>query len=232
MLVSQIIEDARNELKETAPAFWSNEEFVRLINRGVQDFANRTRMLQDKAMLSLEVGRSVYPLPNNWVSARLVMHKQVVDGVVNWRRVFPTNLEKITQENPQFMDDTQTDRPARYFIWGNEIYINPAPNAANVSDSDLVLWYVSKPITIVNENQDLGIDDSLADAITAFLLWKAWLKEEEQERANEQKELYFEYVRQGLRFVKRRVGDERKLIDIESPIGFHQGRNPFDPLQG
>lgn len=230
MLVSQILTDVRNQLKETAPAFWTNEELVRLINRGIQDFANRTRMLQDKTMLSLEEGRSSYPLPNNWISTRLVMHKQVVDGVDNWRRVQPTNLEKITQENPAFMDQTQTDRPAQYFIWGSDIYVIPAPNAANCSDSDLVMFYVSTPIPIISESQDLGLDDSLADGITAFVLWKAWMKEEETERANDQRDMYFEYVKQGLRFVKRKIGDERKMIDIDSPIGFRQNRNPFDPL--
>lgn len=230
MLVSQILVDVRNQLKETAPAFWSNTELVRLINRGLSDYANRTRMSQDQAMLSLEIGRSQYPLPANWISARLVMHKQIVDDVANYRRVYPTNLEKITQENPAFMDNTQTARPAQYFIWGSDIFVVPAPDVENVTDSDLILWYVAKPVVILNEDQDLGIDDSLADAITAFVLWKAWLKEEEQDRANEQKELYFDYVRQGLRFVKKKIGDERKMIDIESPIGFRQMRNPFDPL--
>lgn len=232
MLVSDILTDVRNELKETAPAFWSDEELIRWINRAVQDYSDRTRILQDKAFLSLEEGRSAYPLPSNWISARLVMHKQVVDGVANYRRVYPTNIEKETQENPQFMDTTsdRLDRPARYFIWDNEINVIPAPNADNISDSDLILWYVATPVTLTNTNQTIPIPDSLCDGIVAYVLWKAWKKEEEGELAEEQKQTYFDYVRQGLRFVKRRVGDERKMIDIESNVGFRQQVNPFDPL--
>ena len=232
MLVSQILTDVRNELKETAAAFWSDTELIRLINRGVTDFVTRTFILQDEAVLTLEEGRSDYPVPGNWISARLIMHKQVTaDGTIGWARVYPTNIEKVSQENPNFLDDVgQQGRPSRYFIWDNTISIKPAPSAENISDSNLKLYYIASASPITASNQDLGIPDSLADGITAFVLWKAWKKEEEEDAALEQRELYFDYVRQGLRFVKKRVGDERKMIDIESPVGFRQQRNPFDPL--
>lgn len=229
-----ILIDVRNELKETSPAFWTNTELLRLINRGVTDFTNRTRINRDKATLSLQEGRSAYPLPANFLSARLVMHKQVVDGQINWKRVWPSNIEKTTQEVGGIVMDDAVEaqgRPRRYFIWGNDIILKPTPDLANISGSDLVLWYVAKAIPVVNLDQSIGIDDSLADAITAYVLWKAWLKEEELDRALEQKETYFEYIGQGRRFVKLQVGDERKSIDIDSPIGFlGLEKNPFDPL--
>jgi len=232
MLVSQILTDVRNELKETAAAFWSDTELIRLINRGVTDFVTRTFILQDEAVLTLEEGRSDYPVPGNWISARLIMHKYITaDGVIGWARVYPTNIEKVSQENPNFLDDVgQQGRPSRYFIWNNTISVKPAPSAENISDSNLKLYYIASAAPITEQNQNLGIPDSLADGITAFVLWKAWKKEEEEEAALEQRELYFDYVKQGLRFVKKRVGDERKMIDIESPVGFRQQRNPFDPL--
>lgn len=225
MLASTIISDARRELLEySAQLFWSDAELLRLLNRAETDYVNRTRILEDKAMMTLMQGRSDYPLPSNWISARLVMMKKVDStGKAHWTRIYPTNLEKVAQEHPDFIDET-TDhqgQPQVYHIWANNIIFTPTPDA--LSECEVYLFYKSKPITIVNPSTDsINIDDTLAEGLTAYVLWKAWSKEKETDLAEEQKRIYFDYVGEGRRWLKKKSGDQRYKIDIDSPSPFYR----------
>lgn len=233
MQASQIITDVRRELLETTGNFWSDSELLRLINRGQIDFVNKTRILEDEARLSMTVGRSEYPLPDNWVSAKVVFTKRTTDDNVNYKRLSPTTLEKLAQEQPNFLNAT-TDvdafsRPNRYWIWNKTLNVWPSPD--QVEDSDIRLYYKSKPRQITSETMSLDIDEALSDAITAYVLWKAWKKEQELDLSDAAGIEYFSYIKQGLRWQKKKSGDQRYRYDIESPFGIggslSTGFNPF-----
>jgi len=223
MQASEIITDVRRELLETSGAFWSDAELLRHLNRGEMDFVNRTRILEDKAFLTTTPGRSDYPLPSNWLSARLVLlnTKENETDTNSWQRLWPTSLEKKAQETPNFLrtDEDYRGTPQKYDIWGNDIYLTPAPRSS--VSGDLYLFYNSKPIPITSTSQSINIDESLSEALNAYILWKAWSKSKERALAEEQKQIYFEYVQQGRRWKKRRAGDARNLFDISSPYGFN-----------
>jgi hypothetical protein len=234
MKVSTLITDVRRELVETTAAFWPDAELLRHFNRGMMDFVNRTRILEDRAFMDTQVGRADYPLPSNWLSVRGVMHNTPnSDGTANWNRLHPSNLEKFIQERPNFLDTSTNaqDKPRFYMIWGKTLYIYPAPSTANSSSSDLCLWYKSKPLDVTNTNTDIEIDDVLAEAVTEYMLWKAWLKEGEDEKAIFHRKEYYDMVGEGLRWSKRQSGDQRIKIDIESSQGFYGGPTTgFNPL--
>jgi len=233
MLVSEIITDARKELLEYGTQlFWSDDELLRYYNRGELDFVNRTRLLEDTAYLSLTQGISRYPLPSNWLSSRAILHKSEDSSRnVSWRRIWPRNLEKVVQERSNFLD-TSTNaqgRPIVYFIWNKEIYILPAPDTE--SATQLILFYKSKPLPITAPStESVRIDNSLSEGLTAYILWKAWTKEKEMDLAEEQKQIYFNYVGEGRRWSKKQLGDGRYQIDIESPESFGGDCNPYSPL--
>lgn len=230
MLASTIIQDVRRELLETTAAFWSDAELLRHLNRGEQDYVNRTRILEDTASLSTTTGTMDYQLPPNWVSAKLVLYnsKEIATDDDAWKRLEPTSLEKMGQEHPNFLaTETVTSleaTPEKYFIWQNRIYLYPAPR--NSKDSDLHLFYKAKPIALTATSQSINIDDSLAEALTAYILWRAWKKSKETALASEQQAIYAEYVGQGRRWANRRSGDQRNKFDILSSIPFG-GLNPF-----
>ena len=234
MLARQILDDVRRELLEySAPSFWSDAELVRHLNRAQMDFANRTRMLEDSAQMTFIQGRTDYVLPSNYLSLRLLMHN-IPDGngTANWMRIYPSNLEKIAQENPQFLDTSTNnqDRPRKYYIWNNTLYVTPAPDAASASTA--VIFYKAKPITILDPDTDsISIDDSLSDGLTSFVLWKAWAKEGEQDKAEASQKNYYEYVMEGRRWLKKKSGDQKFRIDIESPISFTGDRPGFSPFR-
>lgn len=220
MLAQQIITDVRKELLEYgAQNFWSDAELLRYLNRGQSDFVNRTRLLEDSASVTLTQGRQDYPLPGNWLSARLVMLQiPNADGTNRWSRVSAYNLEKIAQENGSFLDNSIDNQgtPYKYYIWGTTLNLVPAPSAENVGT--LYLFYKSKPITLLSANQNLEIDDSLSEAMNAYVLWKAWSKEKEQDLADTQKQTYLEYVAEGRRWAKKK--NELNRFDISSSSSF------------
>ena len=229
MQASEILTDVRRELLETNAGFWSDAELLRLLNRAEMDFVNRTRILEDQAFLTTTQGIYDYPLPDNWMSAKLVLinTKEDADDDDAWRRVEPTNLEKMAQENVNFMrvDEDAQGTPSRYWIWNNRLHLNPPPDAM-VSDN-LYLFYKAKPIEITATTQSINIDESLSEALTAYILWKAWSKAKESTLAADQAQIYANYVGEGRRWAKRRSGDQRNKMDIISGVPFIEGRS-FD----
>jgi len=231
MLASQIITDVRRELIETSAQFWSDAELLRLINRAELDFTNKTRILEDSAQLTLVTGRLEYPLPGNWVSSRMVMHKTVnSDGTYAWHRIIPTNLEKMGQTTQNFLN-TSTDnqgQPTKYWIWNRSLWLNRAPNDEHATS--LYLFYKSKPISLTSTSSEINIDDSLSEAINEYVLWKAWKKEGEDDTAAEHELAYQKYVLEGRRWSKKQQGDRRVGMDIVSSVDIEQQMNPFSPF--
>lgn len=230
MQAQEIITRVRKELVETIGVFWSDAELLELINRGEKAYLNDIRWLEDKANLDTIVGIPNYQLPSNWVSAKAVFVNDLnSDGSDNWKRIYPTNLEKMAQESPNFLSEEteKRDTPRKYYIWGRELYLYPIPKV----QQKVVLFFKSKSVPLTNATQSLNTDDSLADGIEAYVLWKAWKKEKEIDLAQEAREEYDAWISKGRRWVKKQSGDQRNRIDIESQFPFSGStQDPFNPI--
>jgi len=222
LLASTIITDVRRELLETTGIFWSDAELLRHLNRGELDFTNKTRILEDEAQLTLVEGQSDYPLPQNWFSSKPSFIKLVNDdGTFSWRRLWPTNVEKVSQESPQFLDTTQENSkglPTHYWIWGREFRLNRAPSSTYATV--VHMFYKSKPIPLTATNQSINLDDSLSDALSSYILWRAWKKEKQRDLADGAYAEYVGWIAEGRKWVKKQSGDQRFKVDIESRTGF------------
>jgi len=232
MQAQQIITDARRELLETVGIFWSDAELLRLYNKAEMDFVNKTRMLEDTAQLTLIAGQSDYPLPQNWLSAKAIFIKVINDdSTFKWKRLWPSNLEKISQEDPNFLDtdtDSSQGLPSKYWIWGRSFRLNRAPSAQYATT--VMMFFKSKPIPVTVLTQSINIDESVSDALTSYILWKAWKKEKEQDLADGAYAEYVGWIAEGRKWVKKQSGDQRFKFDIESGTGFTNpvfGANPF-----
>ena len=230
MIAQTIINKVRRQLLETIGTFWSDAELLDLINEAELDFHNRIRLLEASALMSTQIGRYNYPLPSNWLSSRaLLLNKLNSDGTDNWHRLQPTNLEKITQEKVNFLstNTNQLNTPYQYFIWNKEIWLYPVPDDVYT----VQMFFKSKPVPITVLTESLNTDDSLSEAIEAYVLWKAWKKEKEQDLALEQAQMYSNYIREARRWEKKQSGDQRFKLDIESKQGFNMGGGwNFPPL--
>jgi len=229
MLFSEIISNVRDELLEVNPAFWTDAELLRYGNRGEKDFVNKTRTIERDAFMSLTQGRRDYPLPADWFSAQAIFFKNT-EG--KWRRIFSTDLEKVAQEASNFLSDTVSDQadPRKYFIRSGRIWFRETPKADG--DSNVYLFYDGKSPGIATTDSNINMPEELSEALTSYILWKAWSKEKETGLAREQKELYQSYILEGRRWKKKRTGDRKYRIDIESQIEFTSGAglSGFNPL--
>jgi hypothetical protein len=231
MLLSTLLIDARRELLEINPSFWSDAELLRHANRAELDYANRTRCLESSAYTTLVQGQTDYPLPSDCISVRGMMHNiPNTDGRDNWRRIYPTNLEKVMQEVPNFLSDEVDDQGGnqRYWIWNNTLYVHPAPDADNATQ--IWLYYKSKPTPLTLTSDSINLPEELSEAIVEFILWKAWSKEEEDDKADEHHAEYLRCIGEGRKWVKKHSSDQRWKSDIDSPIGFNMGIPGWNPF--
>lgn len=232
MQAQTLITDIRRELVEISASYWSDAELLRHINRAENDYANKTRILEDIAQLSLTQGRLDYTLPSNFLSARAVFIKIVnpQDGTFRWKRLHATNLEKMAQQMPNFLNTEASNqgKPVRCWIWQKSLWLDKSPDAEHATT--IFIFYKSKPIPLTLLTQEINLDDSLSEAITEYVLWKAWKKEKEFDTADEHKLEYDRYVAEGRKWVKKQSGDQRNRIDIDSPIPFDGDSSESSPL--
>jgi hypothetical protein len=229
MKLNSLLTDVRNELVEASASFWSDTELIALANRAERDFVQKTRCLEGKVTISTIVGQPDYPLPANWLSALAIfINTPSTTGTPSWARLTPSNLEKESQVNANFLatDSTVLGVPHSYMIWNKSLYLDNVPDAAYT----ITMFFKAKPIPMIVTTDEINIDDSLSEAINNFILWKAWKKEQEQGNANEAMVLYLDNVKQGHRWVKKQSGDQRFRLDIESPRNFGAGASGFNPF--
>jgi len=234
MNAQTMINQVRRQLVETTAAFWSDSELLTLINEAERDFHNKVRVLESRAVMSTIAGRADYPLPSNWLSARAIFFNNPNSSTPTidaWYRLRPTNLEKQAQEQPGFLSDETNTRgkPRRYWLWDRSLFLDPVPDIDG--DSNVYMFFKSKPIPLVSAVYELNTDDSLSDAIESYVLWKAWKKEKEYDLAAEAKQNYDNGVREGRRWAKKESGDQKYKLDIESGLAFGSiGGLSFPPL--
>ncbi len=238
MTTVDIIAQIRSALVEPVPGFWTDEELIRWINRGQSDFVNRTRCLEGKDTSGTTANIGVYPLPQNCLSVHAIFVNIATPTdsnptpTPNWKRLTPTNLEKNAQQAPNFtvVGDNSNGDPGSYMIWGRDLYLFPVPRYT--MSGNLLMFFKSKPLDISASDQPLGLDDSLHEALIAYVLWRAFEKEKEFDQAQYQRGIYEGYIQQGLRWVKKQSGDQRYRLDIDSPISLDRGPvdNRFNPL--
>lgn len=233
MQAQLLIDQVRRELVETVGAFWTDQELLLLLNRAERDYINKTRLLEGRYVTGVTAGDPKIALPSNWLSARALFYNvpgQVLDPTQRWRRLIPTNLEKEAQERPNFLntDPINQGQPAWYWIWGNELYLDPTPIQS--TPNCIVMYYKAKPATLTDPSQQINTDDSLSEAISSYMLWKAWKKEKEPQLAGEAEADYARYIGEGRRWIKRRSGDQQYRIDINSMIPIQAGPSAYNPF--
>lgn len=235
MTGQDIIDAVRSTLVEPVAGFWSDAEILAWVNRAELDFNNRTHILEGKSVTGTTEGVGEIPLPSNCLSVRLVLYNNANTGsgaTPNWVRVYPSNLEKFGQQTPNFLNTTTgaIGAPRSYAIWGRNLVLYPPPD--NTTDSNITMYYKAKPIPVSLAASSLNLDDSFKDGLIAYVLWKAYEKEQEVDKSLAQQQIYETYVRHGLRWQKKQSGDQRNRIDISSPTPFEgpfDGR--FNPIQ-
>lgn len=233
----EVITKVRYRLMEPTAGFWTDEELLLYLNEGQGDLADQMRGIETKAYMSTIANRNDYALPQNWLSIRAIFYKRSGTSTDTWSRMQPTNLEKVAQENPNFLATLTADMwggQVQYWIWDRTLYLTPTPYTTG--SNNVLMFYKAKPNEIVALSENLAVDDLFAPAIESYVLARAWEKEKESDLATVAWNEYNMRARRGLRWVKKQSGDQPYSIDTYSSyprygggIGGGNYNNPLMP---
>lgn len=221
MTGQDIVNAVRAEVIEPNPAFFTQPTLLLWINNAQRNYVRRTRCLQNFATTSTVVGQADYPMPADWLASEKIFWNDQTNGIDNWQPLKPTSVEKMAQESPNFLsnDNSMLGKPQKYYIVNQTLFVFPKP--INSGSNDIFMFYESKPITLLALTDSLSIDDSLADGIEAYVLWKLWKMDQEKDLSDEQLQRFKEEIGMGLKWKKQRVLDGKWKIDIESFMPFN-----------
>lgn len=228
---TDIVNDIRAEITEPSPTFFSNARMLYLINLGQTEYVRLTRVLQSFAFTSSIQGQADYPMPTDWLGSEKVFYNATTDGTTpNWTPLEPTCLEKLAQENPNFLS-TASDMqgtPKFYYVLGSTLYIYPRPAIA--VQNGIYMFYESKAPALSTLADPISIDDSLYPGIRAYVLSKLWKQDNEKENAKEEmtgdekNPGHFEIeLGRGRKWRNKRMLDGVWKMDIQSHIGYSYG---------
>ncbi len=215
----EIINLVRQQLLEPVAGFWTDAELLTALNNAQSDFLGTVRSLDAISTFDTVAGRQVYELPAGLVSIRKVfINIPGTDGRDNWAELKPYSLEKLSQEYPNWLSDSEADQddPARYMIYEDSLYLHPVP----ADDAlEVRVFHKAGPSAMTLLSDYIAIDDSLKSALVSHILWNAWQKDKEPERAETERRNYLFYVGQGRRFYIRQMGGLTRTIDVDSSTG-------------
>lgn len=217
---NEIVNDLRSEIIEPSPTFFSQARMLALINLAQNEYVRRTRVLQSYAYTSTVQGQSVYPMPSDWLGSEKVLYNLPNGGIDAWRPLIPTNIEKMSQESPNFLSNTVEMQgvPTKYYVMDHNLYIFAKPKTSGTND--LFLFYEAKPIKLLSLNDSLSIDDSLYPGVRAYILSKLWKQDNEDAKAKEERDLFELEVGRGFKWKNKRILDGRWSIDVPSFVPY------------
>ncbi len=223
MTGQNIVDLVRAEVVEPNPAFFTTTALLNFINSAQRNYVRRVRCLQNFATTSTVQGQADYPMPADWLGSEKIFYNAPINGVDNWQPLRATSLEKLSQESPNFLSTATVTQgaPKKYYIVNKTLYVYPRP--ATSGANDIYMFYEAKPTTLNALSDSLSIDDSLADGIEAYLLWKMWKMDGEDALAQEQLDRFEKEIGQGLKWKKKQSLDGKWKLDIESYVPFSYG---------
>lgn len=236
MTGTELVTLVRTQIIEPNPAFFTSTALLNLLNAGQKNYVRRTRVCQNFAQTSTVQGQADYPMPADWLGSEKVFYNNIQGGVDNWYPLDPTSLEKLSQETPNFLSSAANSQgaPQKYYIINNTLFVYPRPVIGGTNN--IFMFYESKPVTLTGLDDELSIDDSLADGLEAYLLWRMYKMDGEDQLAAEQQQRYMEEVGEGRKWKKKRLLDGKWKIDIQSYMPFSyssvnpSGINGLNPL--
>jgi hypothetical protein len=221
---TDIVNDLRAEIVEPSPTFFSNDRMLALINLAQREYVRKTRVLQSFAFTSSIQGQADYPMPTDWLGSEKVFYNMTTDGTTpNWQPLEPTNLEKLGQENPNFLSSASDMQgtPKFCYVIGRTLYLYPRPALA--VQNGIFMFYESTAPTMTALSDALSIDDSLYPGVRSYVLAKLWKQDNEKENAKEEMDNFKEELGYGRKWRNKRMLDGKWKMDIQSHIGFTYG---------
>lgn len=123
-----IVTNARTELQETTPGFWTNAELQNWADEAHADLVAATRQ-EASSTLTLVAQTESYALPADFYLVRRVELQSVAGSATNWQELQPLGLNYRQPADPTNTLNLASV-PYGYYIFGGKIYFVPVPDQA------------------------------------------------------------------------------------------------------
>jgi len=157
MTLAEYIEEIRDGLREITPAFFTNAELMRYINRKELEFARKTKWLTTELDIAWETDGYSVLLPSDFIA---------VDFVLLFGENSTDYLEK--RGGRARADTSEMDPGYRLDKPNNKIILT---DETDMSDgSTLRLSYIQKPTPYTDEVADLAVESDLGDEFAEVII--------------------------------------------------------------
>lgn len=153
-LMSTLQTDARVFITEIADTnALSNANLAKLLNYGAREFIRLTDAYPTAALFNATVDTAQYLL-----SAQITNygkpHKDGLwweDSSNNWHQLDPETRVSLSRKAPAWLD-ASSGSPMRYFIEGNDLWVNPPPETTDTNAFQLFMYARSVDVTVGSES--------------------------------------------------------------------------------
>lgn len=166
MLVSDIITRVRRSFGDNNSVEVTDSDIIRWINDGMREITYQLELLQVKATAATVAGTSNYDLPGDL----LKLHS------IKWQgsQLQFVSLEQAEQLIP-YKDNTAqfpTGTPTHYWVWGQQLYLYPAPSSAG--SADLEAYYNRYPVEIASPTDTPELPTIYHNRIVEYCMAQAY----------------------------------------------------------
>lgn len=183
MTLGTMIAEVRSEVAEPNPGFMTDAEITRWLNVGLSDFCIWSRILNSSSTVPSQAGKKDYTLDPRYMQMRKVFY----DG----NRLRPLTYEQVLSLSDRANIDYQ-DVPKYYYFMGSAttfrcLFLYPVPS---VGGKTIEMWYIAKPLTLINTTDVPVLDPDYHHAIILFAVSKAHQKQRQFEEARRIRDEY------------------------------------------
>ena len=220
----------RDTLQDTTSVRWSDAELRRYINDAQREIVNfRPEASAKTANVALVVGtRQTIPTEGLRLIKITRNMSDASGGATGKRAVRLVNVDILNAQDPDWHDPTATGSSTHGTTVKNYVFDDDDPRVfyvypgASSTSTFLEIVYSKSPTDLTTGSSTIDIDDTYANAIMDFVLYRAYLKDAEYagnaQRANNHYQLFLSSIGAG--------GQAQLLLDPNNDAVSNRGLTP------
>lgn len=185
MVPSDVLSRVRDGLVETTAKFWSDAELYRYMTDGEREINLITNANIISTAATTVTSQSGYTLPSDCLAVTRVAY----DGVP-LRKLDQNMRDRDGLDMPGYGGALTTSNPTHWFELSGTGYLWPTPAAAKT----LQWYYLAEPASITTSSSAFTVRANYHTPIVDYVLYRAYVKDQDQSRADWYKREYEEGV--------------------------------------
>lgn len=173
MNLAGIIARVQTQFGDSSGALITSDEIKRWANDAQREIARKTECVKRHYETSAVQGDGSYTLPPGFL--------RDVRATFNGRKITRVTLEELDKYEGNRDADPPTGEPSRFYVWGDFVYLYPAPESPGSGNFDM--FYIKLPEDMTALDQEPEVPEQYHEDIVRFCLARAKEVDEEDQKA-------------------------------------------------